>query len=474
MKELACLLSILILLCIPLYSQGPPQEGEDTGVLVSDPTTGEPRLPSSSFQWVELPFSSSLTGSGAGGLLEGEATSEGYFRLSYMPEIHLNRFSAQFDLKLSGQLSLDPFDIHFNFDDWMAPGRAGESAGQYSLTLLRHYSRFIRSMQFGQRYEPFYARYGKLMGITLGDGALINGFFDQGVALRSSRPGFEVMIDLSPFAMPNGGIHIITNDLFDPTLVAWRFFARPLAKVPQAVNLSKVEIGLSWAYSPPASGEVPVHRHQFYAVDSSYPIYEWEFLNLNLFGNIIAEATDGAFFAPALGWRWGIWGHTKSIFVFNASITNTIRGDFHSEYFTSDFEKRSEEETHALILPLGTSRLAATLILNVNRYGVYLRSKMAGHLTDGTYHDYQFITSIHIDKRLFNIVSLDFTYEKLYPTTTGERFFEGLQTLRNVVLSASAVVKAKPYTVDLGLNATFDDQGRATYKLSTAVRVTIL
>lgn len=53
-------------------------------------------------------------------------------------------------------------------------------------------------------------------------------------------------------------------------------------------------------------------------------------------------------------------------------------------------------------------------------------------------------------------------------------FFEGLLTFRNVEFNASAVVKMKPYTVDLGLSATFDDQGEAMYKLSTAVRVTIL
>ena len=465
MKKVVHLLALLaLLLCAPLYSQEVEPNGD----------TEAPQAQSSSFQWVTLPFASSETGYSAGSLLEGEATSEGYFRLSFTPELRLKRFSAQFDIKLAGQLSFDPFDVCFNFTDYLPPQRGGESIDEYSLSLLQHYSSFIRSMQWGERYQPFYARYGKLMGITLGDGALVNGFFDQGVELRSSRPGFEVMLDLSPFGLPAGGVHFITNDLFSSTLTAWRFFARPFAYVPQAADLSKVEIGLSWAYSPPRPDERLLHRHQFFAVDSSYPLYQWEYLNLNLFGNIIAEATDGAFFNPALGWRWGIWGHTKSILVFNASITNTIRGQFHSDYFSSGFEHRSAEESEALLLPIGTNRLDATVNVNISRYGVYLRSKMAGHLTDGRYHDYQFITSIHIDKRLFNIVSLDFTYEKLYPTTTGERFFEGLQTLRNVVFSASAVVKVKPYTVDLGLNATFDDQGVATYKLSTAVRVTIL
>lgn len=464
MKKSVHLLALLIFLCIPLYSQEniPVQEGEDF------------QSRASSFQWVELPFTTSMMDGSSGGLLEGEATSGGYFRLSYMPELRHKRFSVQFDIKLSGQIQLDPFSVHFNFSDWLPPPKEDENIGEYSLALLHHYSSFIRSMQWGERYESHYARYGKLMGITLGDGALVNGFFDQGVDLRSSRPGFEVMVDLSPYTPAAGGVHFVTNDLFDPTLVAWRFFVRPLSNVPKAIDLSKLEIGLSWAYSPPKSDETQLHRHQFFAIDTSYPIYQWEYLNFNLFGDLIAEATDGAFFNPALGWRWGVWGHTKSILVFNASLTNTIRGQFHSAYFSSTFENRSADETEALLLPIGTTRLDATLNINISRLGVYLRSQMVGHLSDGTYHDYQFIAGIHIDKRLFNIVSLDFTYEKLYPTSIGERFFEGLLTFRNVEFNASAVVKMKPYTVDLGLSATFDDQGEAMYKLSTAVRVTIL
>ncbi len=464
MKKLIPLLCILIIITAPLFSQEAESDPVDPGYEQEVVETDQ----RASFQWVELPFSPSV-GTNSGSLLEGEATSEGFFRLSYMPEVRLGPFNAQFDFKFTGQLSIDPFDIHLDFADWQLPDRGDEPLEQWAKAIAYHYSRFIRFMQWGRRYEPVYARYGKLMGITLGDGALINGFFDQGVDVRSSRPGFELMLNLG-----GTSLHFITNDLFAPTLTAWRFSAKPLAAVVQAAELRKVELGLSWAYSPPSFDTSFLHRPQFFALDGSYPIYEWEFLNLSLFGNLIAEATDGAFFAPALGWRWGLWGHTKNILVFNASITNTIDGAFHGEYYSSTFENRSASETDALLLPIGTQRLDATLNMNISRYGVYLRTKMSGHLTDSSYHDYQFVTSIHIDKRLFNIVSLDFTYEKLYPTSTGERFFEGLKTLRNVALNASMVVKAKPYTLDLGLNASFDDQGEATYKLSTAVRVTIL
>ena len=193
-------------------------------------------------------------------------------------------------------------------------------------------------MQWGERYESHYARYGKLMGITLGDGALVNGFFDQGVDLRSSRPGFEVMVDLSPYTPAAGGVHFVTNDLFDPTLVAWRFFVRPLSNVPKAIDLSKLEIGLSWAYSPPKSDETQLHRHQFFAIDTSshLPVST---------STSTSSATSSPRRLTALSSapRWGgdgASGDTKSILVFNASLTNTIRGN--STVHTSPRPSRTE------------------------------------------------------------------------------------------------------------------------------------
>ncbi|MDD3903087.1 MAG: hypothetical protein PHO09_05365, partial [Sphaerochaeta sp.] len=84
------------------------------------------------------------------------------------------------------------------------------------------------------------------------------------------------------------------------------------------------------------------------------------------------------------------------------------------------------------------------------------------------------MANARIDKRLFNIVSLDLSYEKLYPTNTGERFFKGLSTLRNVEIAATAIVKVKPYSFDIGLSMVFDDEAQYTLQVDTAVRISIL
>jgi hypothetical protein len=481
MKRLVCIL-LLLPLAFMLFGEAqegidqlPPASDVDQGPVFQemDPLAPSPEMDQGSvFQWAGLPFSS---GEGGDGLLEGEATSDGLFRLRFKPDLSVGKFSIQFDVALQGQLHFDPFDITLNFEEWLPPDRGELSSFDYASLLFRHYSRFIRSMQWGAPYQDFYLRWGKLLSITMGDGALINGYYDAGAGLWASRPGLELMVDLSSVNVANVGFHYVVNDVFDPALIAWRLSGNPLLRYEDQTQLSQLEMGFSFAHTPPEvarSKEWP--NLAFFAADASYPLLRNKLLNINIFGDLIGQTKEGVFFKPAMGWRWGIWGHSASSLVFNASITNAFTPGFYIDYYSPGFERRNAQGIEELLLPLGTTRLDATISMALASRRIFVRSKMASLYTDGSYHSYQFVAGIHIERRVFNIVSLDFTYEKLYPTSMGERFFEGLLTLRNVVLNASAVLKMKPYTVDLGLSTNFDDQGTATFTLSTAVRVTIL
>ena len=115
------------------------------------------------------------------------------------------------------------------------------------------YSSFIRYIQWGDRYAPIYIRYGKLTGITLGDGALVNGFFDQDVGTHSTRPGLNVTLDGMLVRVPNAGFEYVTNDLFNPTLLAWRVYARPFSLQYPLSFFANTELGVSYAENPSAT-----------------------------------------------------------------------------------------------------------------------------------------------------------------------------------------------------------------------------
>lgn len=432
-----------------------------------------------------IPSDSSFNGSVEGwplapssdGLLEGMATSDGFFSLSYLPDFSFGKVSVQLDVKIKGNYTTNPFGVSLDFSDYSPPEKqAGTSTSEYATLLAKHFSRFVRSIQYGDRYENLYIRYGKLLGITLGDGALINGYFDRAVPSRTSRPGLDLMVDGQLIGIRDAGFEFITNDVFSPTLNAWRIFARPLSEYTQYKTLSSLQVGLSYAWDPNPSKETGMATldRSLFALDVSLPLATQPFFNLDFFSNLLAQSPDSTTLQPAFAYRYGIWGHIKSFFVFNTSVTVPVFGSYYADYFSSDFESRTQQMLDALQVDLGTSRLDALFSLNFVRQGVYLRAKMTGLSTQGVYHDYHFTANVRIDKRLFNIMALDLTYEKLYPSSTGEGFFEGLQTLCNVVVSASAVVKMKPYSFDLGLNVVFDEKAEATFTLDTAVRIAIL
>ncbi|MGH0051894.1 MAG: hypothetical protein ACQ5SW_00700 [Sphaerochaetaceae bacterium] len=411
------------------------------------------------------------------GLFEGMASSDGSFSISYKPDFTIGNLSLQLDLKIQGKVAFDPFVLDLDFSPWEIPKReAGEAFDEYMLRVARHYGAFIRSVQWGQRYEPLYIRYGKLMGITLGDGALLNSYSDYSVGYRESRPGLDIMLEGNLLNIPNAGFEFVTNDLYEPTLRAWRIYALPLVEYPNLEHLSQLEIGLSYADSPQrgdTEGEGTFGR-ELIALDFSLPLYERDLFTLDVFSNLLLQLPDAHNKQFGSAFRYGFWGHSKSFFVFNTSFTIPTFGSYYTNYYASDFEQRSEAETDALLLELGTLHLDGMLGLNFTRQGLYLSTYLESRYTKGDFHDYHFTVNARIDKTFMHIVSLDLQYEKLYPTDTGEGFFKGLQTLNNVVLSTTTVIKVKPYSFDIGLNVHFDEVAKPTYSLDTLVRISIL
>ncbi len=494
----ACLLFLLVLLTVFLpLSAEEIDSSSDQVQTANDATVSEE--PSTQPQYEEIPSNpegsldsdtpsdldetspgdslsdSPYQPSSSDSLLEGMASSDGSFSISYKPDFSIGNLSFQLDLRIKGKATFDPFELTLDFSPWEMPQREEEEILEdYALRVAKHYGSFIRSIQWGQRYDSLYIRYGKLMGITLGDGALLNGYFDYSVGYLESQPGLDIMLDGKLLNIPNAGFEFITNDLYEPTLRAWRIYARPLYEYSQFSLFSKLEVGLSHASSPVQEEDQVALGRELIALDFSLPLYERVFLNLDVFADILLQLPDvqNKQFGSAL--RYGLWGHTRSFFVFNTSLTIPTFGSFYTNYYSSDFETRDAAETEKLRLEIGSIHIDGMLGLNFTRQGLYLSAHMKSNLTDKNFHDYSFVANARVDKPFMHIVSLDLQYEKLYPTSTGEGFFEGLKTLRNVVLSSTTVIKVKPYSFDIGLRAHFDENAEPTYSVDTLVKISIL
>ncbi len=418
-----------------------------------------------------------------GGLLEGTATSDGFFSISYAPDFSFSRLSFQLDIKIQGRAVNDPFDLTFDFSDWAPPPREdGQSTADYVMAALMQYSSFIRYIQWGDRYEPIYIRYGKLAGITLGDGALLNGFFDLGVGTHTTRPGLNLTLDGTLVKVPNAGFEYVTNDLFNPTLLAWRVYARPFSLKYPTSFFSNTEVGVSYAENPSASfvdnDRDNPHTRKLIALDMNIPLLTRDAFALAFFADLLVQSPGSFSPQPALATRYGLFGHSMSFFLFNTSLTVPAFGTYYSDYFDSGFEQLTLQDRTKSILHTGSMRIDTTAGLNFTKLGAYLRARIRTDYSDGNFFNYKFQANARIDKRLFNIVSLDLSYEKLYPTNestlTSEGFFEGLYTLRNVEIAASTIIKIKPYSFTIGLSMVFDDLAQSSLQVDTAVRISIL
>ncbi|WP_320130141.1 hypothetical protein [uncultured Sphaerochaeta sp.] len=416
-------------------------------------------------------------------IIEGSATSDGTFSLALTPEITIGSFAIQFNLKIKGTYETDPIDLNFDFSGWAPPAKEeGQTNGAYITSVLKQYSSFVQYAQLGQRYDKLYLKYGKLSGITIGDGALINGFFDTSVSIRTAKPGLDIMIDGTLLGIPYAGFEFLTNDAFDPTLLAWRVYSRPFYTYYKQGFLSEIETGISYAENPTSTyiaasseaDDLVSENRKLISIDFGLPLLSRDALKMVFFTDVLFQSPDSLVSQPGIATRYGVWGHWKSLFIFNTSITVPHSGVYYADYFDSGFEEKTYAELSDSIVALGTERIDAQLAINFASKGAYFSARLRSDYSEGTYSNYRFYANARIDKRLFNIVSLDLSYEKLYPTSTGEGFFAGLVTLRNVEILATSVINIKPYAFDVGLKMVFDGEASYTLQVETAVRISIL
>lgn len=403
-----------------------------------------------------------------GGLVEAIALSDGSFGVVMNPSFSLGPFSARLALTLKGKLTMDPLNFNLDFTDWIAPERQEEEdVWQYSLSVARHYSRFIQAFQFGNPFDPVFIRYGKLLGSTLGDGALISGYVDRSVGLLTAKPGLTVMIDGSPVTGVSSGFHFLVDDLIEPKMSAWRIYSAPFEK---EAYLPALQLGLSYATGTRSVEERAITRH-FFGLDFSYPLLDKKIIKTDLFTDLLLQGLDSSAPELGIGIRSGINGRLGKLITYNFSFTAPIFGKYYASFFTNEWALEHEQQ---LILPLGSNRLEGSIAFAWPKQEIYFGAKMAGDVTAAVVENQRMFANLRFDHLLFNVLSLDLRYEKLYSNEKDESFLKGLMTLNNVDIQALAIIKFKPYVISLGVTLAYDEEAHLTSTIDAIVRIVLL
>ena len=122
------------------------------------------------------------------------ATNDGNFHFSLMPTVEIGKLVTTFNFTFYGECQSDYPWVSFDFSNYQVPEKGSMSKGEYHRTVAEQYAGFIYSMHYGERYDSFYFRYGKLENITLGDGALLSSYYDYSVGYLESRPGLNLKL----------------------------------------------------------------------------------------------------------------------------------------------------------------------------------------------------------------------------------------------------------------------------------------
>lgn len=411
-------------------------------------------------------------------------SGSGQFNFSFTPGFSHDKFSMTFNLLLKGTYQLDPFKLSLDFSNYIAPERdEGESVGSYTLRLVRQYSAFIKTMHYGNRYDFFYFRYGKLDNISLGDGALLSSYFDNSVGYLESKPGLNVKIG----PLGHIGFEMVTDNIFKPTMIASRSYLMPFATNNPATEkrINRMEWAYSFVFDPRSSGEVEEDDYSYRSlflgsIEIAQPLFSGERGQTTLFVDFLSQGEKDNLLGGGEALRAGIWGRTESLFLFNFSATTPLCGVYYNDYFTTGYnDENSNEYSESLgklyPLTIGSIRLDGTFGLNVDSEQIYAGIRLRTNLSGAGFSGQRVLATVRIDKLFMNFISLDVNYEKIYPTQGDvESFFPGLFTLNNVYIYGTVQIRFRGVQFFVTGTAKFDEQADVTYQWDMAMSVVLL
>lgn len=459
-----------------------------------------------------MPLSGAFAEDTSGSLV---ATNDGNFHFSLMPTVEIGKLVTTFNFTFYGQFQSDWPWVSFDLSNYQVPEKGESSKGEFHRTIAEQYASFIYSMHYGDRYDSFYFRYGKLENITLGTGSLLSSYYDNSVGYLESRPG--MYLKLGPWG--RFGQELVIDDLFLPSLYGWRAYIRPFASenAQRFKRLRGMEWGMTILFDPRAKEDMFVQDpKEGLSVDYSYrslfetafdvtqPFFSGDKGQLMVFADMILQGPHRSIWGQSHAFRLGVGGYIPTGFLsFNASVTAPVRGTYYADYFAtgyndpdsrdydnqifdasgtpvdkagmlSDFRSHGDDLENTYLAKLGRGHalkkgqawLDSTIGLAMDSELVYSGLRFRATLDPGEakIKDQRVNLIIRIDKLLYNFISLDLNYEKNYPSLTSgetEDFFPGLTTLKNAYIMMHAQIKFRGIKFILGGKWQFDSEGKS-------------
>ncbi|AEC01636.1 hypothetical protein [Parasphaerochaeta coccoides] len=424
---------------------------------------------------VSITASFSSLDSSAGASIDLEAQT---FILYVEPNFSVGKLDVSLALSLRFLYTKEPFSLAFDPSNWLPPPREENTNNlTYILTTAEHYTSFVRYVVWGNQADPFYFRWGKLNGVFMGDGLILNFFYDTSVYFNETRPGINTLLSYQNSDNMNISLHVVTDNVFYPSLFASRIGIRPAGN---AGKQGKLVVGASFAQDTgyrkeknDAAQPMPESRVKpemwMTAFDIGYTVIDHKFFSWELFTDVAIQASWHNMETSTTAFRLGFGGNLLTFLQYNMAATFPLSGEkFIPAYFKTGFHDLEERRT----LNLGDLFLEARIGLSAFDGGIYLGASATSFLVNELWVDQTFEATVRMDFDLLKLIGLELTFSK-----TSESMFTtplpDFSSPENAKISGAAFVKMGALAFDIGMTLPFNEKEWSINKNSVLVDVAV-
>lgn len=430
--------------------------------------------------------SSPLDGS-AGASIDAEAST---LSLYVEPNISLGKLHISLAVSLHFFYTKEPFSLTFDPSNWTPPTRE-ENINDlaYALALAEHYSSFVRYIVWGRQEDPFYFRWGKLNGVTMGDGLILNSYYDTSVYFNETRPGLNLLLSYRNSDHMDISLQMVTDNVFSPSLLAARIGIRPSGAA--GTKQGRLEVGLSMARDTGKRPEkitsdfsdgnsdgnfvqVSDIDMRMGALDIGLTLIDHKLFSWIFFTDVAFQTSWKNQNEPSVtAFRLGFGGEFLTFLQYNMAATFPLSGEkFIPAYFKTGFLSLQERRA----LKIQDLFLEARVGLIGFDGGIYLGAAATSFLVNDLWVDQTFEATVRMDFDLLKVIGLEATFSKTTEEGSEAMYTTPLPDLtspKNAKITGTALLKMGALAFDIGVTLPFNEKEWTINKDSVLVDVSV-
>lgn len=346
-----------------------------------------------------MAFSQSIFDNMGMGMFFGNEVVDGntYQTFSLQPKLTFGKLSLGLDLFFE-------FDENFNL-------RKDSNGKVVGWSTWQDYVNKVLFVQWGEKGEPLFVKYGLFDNVTLGHGLIMQNYSNSLLFPEVRKSGLELDLDGTFFNFPFVGFESFIDDLKNPSILAARVYVRPLLMLDIPI-IKLLRVGFSYATDLDPDATEPYVKNpasnetvSIYGIDMDVPVLTSDLATVLVYTDWAAISGKGS------GMKFGVSSVLIKIIGLGAEIYNY--GDkFTGPYFDQIYDNFSVRNTKYSDLDLYQGYLGwkAFAYLTIGQQIFTTYAEISGDFDSTNTVKPTLIASIVLNEGLIPVLSGSFTF----------------------------------------------------------------